>query len=122
MHTVEFIALEDKDSDLVVSFAFAPQAANSITLHRTPKYESLLPEEERGVVVAAGVFGTDDRELLVRIQINTKDSVASIISTKRTYELSLAQIEAEDLEDAVALLHRMNFDSRFVMMSDRADP
>ncbi len=115
MHTVEFIALEDEDQDFVISFALAPQAANSITLHRTPKYESLLPEEERGVVVAAGVFGTDERELLVRIQISSKDSVASIISTKKTYDLSLAHIEAEDLEDAVALLHRMNFDSRFVV-------
>ena len=115
MHTVEFITLEDEDPDLIVSFALAPQAASSITLLRTSKYESLLPEEERGVMVGAGVHGTDDRELLVKIQINTKDGVGSIVSTKRTYELSLARIEAEDLEATLALLHRMNFDSRFLV-------
>jgi hypothetical protein len=115
MHTVEFITLEDEDPDLIVSFALAPQAAHSITLIRTPKFESLLSEEDRGVAVGAGVHGTDDRELLVEIQINTKRGVGSIVSTKRTYELLLSRVEAEDLKATVALLHRMNFDSRFLI-------
>ena len=115
MHTVEFITLEDEDPDFVVSFALAPQAASSITLLRTPKYESLLPDEERGVVVAAGVHGTDERELLVSISFNMQDGLGAIVSTKRTYEFSLTRIPAEDVEASIALLRQMNFDSRFVV-------
>ena len=113
MHTVEFITTEDEDPDLVVSFALAPHATSSITLLRTPQYESLLPEEERGVVVAAGVHGTEERELLVSITIHA--GLGTIVSTMKTYELSLARIPAEDLEASIALLRQMNFDSRFVV-------
>jgi hypothetical protein len=115
MHAVEFITLEDEEPDLVLSFALAPQAASSITLLRTPKYESLLPDEERGVVVAAGVHGTGEREILVSIGINMQDGLSVIVSSKRTYELSLTQVPAEDLEASIALLRQMNFDSRFVV-------
>ena len=115
MHFVEFITLEDEDPDLVVSFALAPHATNSITLMRTPKYESLLPDKERGVVVAAGIHGTDDRELLVSISINIEDGLGAVVSSKKTYELSLTNIPTEDVEASVALLRKMNFDSRFVV-------
>ena len=115
MHSVEFITLEDEDPDLVVSFALAPQATSSITLMRTPKYESLLPDEERGVVVAAGIHGTDERELLVSISINMQEGLGAIVSSKKTYELSLTNIPTEDLEASVALLRQMNFDTRFVV-------
>src|SRR3970040_1213533 len=52
--TVSFITTEDSD-DLIVSFALAddePGEIVTLMLLRTPKYESLLPEDERGVSVS----------------------------------------------------------------------
>jgi hypothetical protein len=115
MHTVAFITVEDEEPDLVVSFALAPHAAHSITLLRTPKYESLLPDHERGAVVAAGVHGTEERELLVSISLNVQGRQGTIVSSHRTYELSLSEVPAEDLEGSISMLQRMNFDSRFVV-------
>jgi hypothetical protein len=51
---VSFITTEDSD-DLIVSFALEddePGEVVSLILLRTPKYESLLPENERGVSVS----------------------------------------------------------------------
>jgi hypothetical protein len=115
MHTIAFITVEDEEPDLVVSFALAPNAAHSITLLRTPKYESLLPGDERGAVVAAGVHGTEERELLVSISLNVQGRLGTIVSSHRTYELSLGEVPAEDLENSISMLRRMNFDSRFVL-------
>jgi hypothetical protein len=50
MLRVEFITTED-EADLIVSFAIAPAAERSLTLLRSPQYEHLLPEEERGITV-----------------------------------------------------------------------
>ena len=114
MHTVEFISVEDEDPDLIVSFALAPSAANSITLIRTPRYESILPEEDRGVSVAAGALGSGERELLVSITFNSSEKSAVIESSKRVYNLSLAHVQPDDILAAKSLLSRMNFDQRFV--------
>lgn len=115
MHIVDFISFEDEAPDIVVSFALAPQAANSITLLRTPDYEPLLPDNECGVVVAAGVHGTAERELLVSITINKAGAAASIVSSETTYTLSLVRVPPQDIDAAVELLQRMNFDCRFVL-------
>jgi hypothetical protein len=64
---VPFLTVEDGD-DLIVSFALGEHADTSLTLLRTLKYESLLPEEERGVSVGTGTSGSLERELLVSVQ------------------------------------------------------
>lgn len=115
MQTVEFITFDDEDPDLVLSFALAPQVASSITLQRTPRCESLLPDDERGVVIDADVYRTGGREFLVSVSIDMQNSLAVIVSTERIYKLSLARIPADDLAAAIALLRRMNFDSRFIV-------
>ena len=62
---VSFMTVED-DDDLVVSFGLGEGAATSLTLLRTPKYESLLPPDERGVTVGTGVNSSLRRETLFR--------------------------------------------------------
>ena len=55
---VAFITIEEGD-DLIVSFAIAdeePGEIVSLTLFRTPKYEFILPTDERGVSVSQRVF------------------------------------------------------------------
>ncbi|MCX5885853.1 MAG: hypothetical protein NT096_08095 [Proteobacteria bacterium] len=57
MKQASFIHTEDGD-DLIVSFVIAgddpigPEDVKSLTLIRTPKYEFLLSDDERGVTVS----------------------------------------------------------------------
>ena len=67
---VSFVTLQDGD-DLIVSFAIAdeePGEIISLILLRTPKYEALLPVDERGVSVSHESFPEDDdRDRLRRL-------------------------------------------------------
>ncbi len=107
---VPFLTVEDGD-DLIVSFPLDEHAQTSLTLLRTPKYESLLDDEERGVSVGTGDGGEGARELLVAVRWG-KDLV-EIKSTSRSFALDVASVESAEVEEAKAVLRRMNFDNRF---------
>lgn len=107
---VPFLCVEDGD-DLIVSFALGEHASTSLTLLRTPRFESLLPEEERGVSVDSGSDGSDERELLVAVQWDAE--VVALKSTRREYKLDIRAVEAEEIVEAKAVLTKMNFDKRF---------
>ena len=109
---IAFVSIEDEDPDLLVSFALEPHASRSITLMRTPRYEQILPEEERGVVVMSGSQDSP-RELLHSITITTEEVV--IQSQTRTRRLAASRLSADDKTEAVAMPKRMNFDNRFVI-------
>lgn len=93
-HKVQFITLEDKDKDLIVSFAIGSGGRDirSLTLLRTPVYEALLPEVDRGVRVSfvedelvGDESENDDGNFLVSIEIGESDVV--IESTIKEYKL-----------------------------------
>ena len=89
---VGFVTTEDGD-DLVVSFALEgdePGEVVSLILLRTPKYESLRPDEERGVSVSydADADAEDESEYLRRVRL--AEPVSTIESTRRRYELDLS--------------------------------
>jgi hypothetical protein len=67
METVAFISTENGD-DLIVSFAVIdpvdPTEIESLTLLRTPKYEHVLGDCERGVSVSFERYVEDAQELL----------------------------------------------------------
>lgn len=108
---VPFITVEDEDIDLVVSFGLGPNADNSLTLLRTPGYESILSEDERGVSVGASINSKSDRELLISIRwINDE---VQIVSTEHTYLLSISSVALEEISYAKAVIEKMNFDQRF---------
>jgi hypothetical protein len=69
---VSFITVQQGD-DLIVSFAIAdeePGEIVSLILLRTPKYEFILPADERGVSVSHESFPEDDdRDRLRRIRV-----------------------------------------------------
>lgn len=110
--TIAFVSIEDEEPDLLLSFALEPGGSRSITLLRTPPYEVVLPEEERGVAVMSGAHDVE-RELLVSIAISAE--LVSIESQVRTYRLSASSVSPEDIAEVVAMLRRMNFDNRFVI-------
>jgi hypothetical protein len=112
---VSFITIEDGD-DLIVSFALEadePGEVVSVTLLRTPKYESMLPDDERGVSVSHEIESDDDGEYLRRIRLATP--ITTIESTRKRYELDVSGVDRAELKAAGRILTQMNFDQRFVL-------
>lgn len=107
---VPFITVEDSD-DLIVSFGLGESAAHSLTLLRTPKFEPLLPEEERGVSVNDSSSTNPEREFLVSARWHS--SVATIESTRKSYSLDIAAVDPAEIKFAKKVLRKMNFDHRF---------
>lgn len=105
---VPFITVEDGD-DLIVSFALGPHAEESLTLLRTPKYEGLLPETERGVTVGTG-FGGPEKELLIRVSWGATS--VHLYTNLREYRLDVRAVEQEELRHGRAVLAKMNYDHR----------
>ena len=112
---VEFISCEHGD-DLIVSFAIRDEPLNSIvslTLVRTPKYEPLLPPEDRGVSAShENNLGADDDDRLeslhwegAEVRIETRDG--------HRYRLDASAVPPEDKRTAVKVLRAMHFDHAF---------
>jgi hypothetical protein len=105
---VSFITLE-RGEDLIVAYAIALDDAGeiaSLILQRTPKYEVLLPPEERGVAVSHELFPEDDREMLRRITVEV--SKVDIQTTVRTYLLDLSAVDPEESAEARKVLRQMH--------------
>lgn len=112
---VSFITTEDGD-DLIVSFAIEddePGEIVSLILLRTPKYESLLADDERGVSVSHEVDFDDEEQYLRRIRLAVP--FTTVESTRRAYELDVSRVDSSEIEAAARILTRMNFDHRFVL-------
>ncbi len=113
---VAFITIEEGD-DLIVSFAIAdeePGEIVSLTLLRTPKYEFILPTDERGVIVSHESFpDEEDGDRLQRIRV--APPVVTIETTRTRYELDVSRVDRDELRSAQRVFERMNFDERFVL-------
>jgi hypothetical protein len=111
-----FVTLQDGD-DLIVSFAIAdeePGEIISLILLRTPKYEALLPADERGVSVSHESFpDDDDRDRLRRLKMT--ESAVTIETTRTQYDLDVSDVERRDLVEAQRILKKMNFDRSFIL-------
>jgi len=114
MEIVSFISIEDDPPDLILSFAvWQPELDDirSLILIRTPEYEVFLDEDERGVKVSYEDWLNDEDEILEKIELG--DGYVRIITTDHQFELDLRKVEMEDIEQAKAILQRMNFDNCF---------
>src|SRR6266851_2894448 len=112
---VVFITAEEGD-DLIVSFAIADEPGEivSLILLRTPKYEFILPAEERGVSVSHESFPEEEeRDRLHRIRV--APPVVTIETTSTRYELDVSKVDRRELRSAQRVLKRMNFDESFVL-------
>ncbi|MEM4724201.1 MAG: hypothetical protein QXP01_04245 [Candidatus Hadarchaeum sp.] len=110
MRRVNFITTEQRD-DLIVSFAVAagdfPGEIVSLTLLRTPKYESILDPEERGVSVS-WEEDEDESELLLAVEY-CKDAMR-LKTTRREFDLDVSRVRKVELEGMRKILKKMNFD------------
>jgi hypothetical protein len=113
MESASLITTEDAD-DLIVSFAILLDElcdVKSLTLLRTPKYEFILDESERGVKVLSDDFPNEENELLKQVAI--EGDVVRVTSHYRTYTVSIKDVEAVEVQEAKKILKKMNFDKRF---------
>lgn len=119
METVAFISTENGD-DLIVSFAVIdpadPTGIESLILLRTPKYEHLLGDWERGVSVSFERYVEDDEELLEELHLDRKSAVVRLTTSLRTYELDLRKVDEREVQAMRKVLARMNYDRRIRLL------
>jgi len=113
MEKVQFIVCEEDGVDQIVSFALThgELGVRSLILLRTPKYEPMLDETERGVSVSLE-HATDD-EVLVLVRIGAKRITIETEVSK--YDLDVSRVDPAELPGMKALMERMNFDDRFTI-------
>jgi len=114
MELVSFISIEDDPPDLVLSFAiWQPEleAIRSLIFMRTPRYESILDETERGVKVSDEAWLDDIDDLLKVIEFH--NDFVRIITHHHQFELDLSKVDIKDIRKAKKFLKKMNFDNRF---------
>ena len=113
MKSVRFISCEDDEPDQIVSFAldYGEMDIKSLILMRTPPFESLLDETERGVSVSLEDGTGDANDLLefIRIDVNR----LHIETQASKYDLNISRVDPEEVSEMKALIERMNFDNRF---------
>jgi hypothetical protein len=114
MEKVLFMTNQDR-SDLIVSFAIEcpddPGHVKSLILLRTPKFEFILDDHERGVSVSHDDEPEVEDNLLRRLFVGPPMVV--IESTYNRYELDVSQVNREQVAEACAIIHKMNFDKSF---------
>lgn len=113
MERVDFITAESGD-DLIVAFAISqldPGEIRTLSLIRTPKYEFILDDSERGVSVSDEDHEEDDNDLLEEIEFRGDE--LRIVSRNTDYQLDCSRVDREELEDAKKILRAMNFDGGF---------
>ena len=116
---VPFITIDDAD-DLVVSFGLGEHSSTSLTLLRTPKYESLIPEEERGVSVRTEASSFSEPELLRSVRWS--GSEVEIQTSLRRYVLDVGSVDRAEMKEARVVLAKMNFDQCFAITDVQAPP
>jgi len=111
-----FITTEAGD-DLILSFAVQrpqdPSAIESLILMRTPKYEFIFEEHERGVKVSFERHDDDEDDFLQKIEYAEATAIVRIQTSSREYELDVRKVDADELKKMRKILKKMNYDQKF---------
>jgi hypothetical protein len=119
---VLFITTETGD-DLVIGYAIAladPGEVVSLILQRTPKFERLLPPEERCVSVSHEAFPDEEREFARRIVVRGRH--VDIETSVRTYLIDLSDVEPAEIAAADEVLRQMHRYGGFSLDVGSPDP
>ena len=117
MELVAFISCELDEPDMIVSFAVHPSEdsveVESLTLMRTPKYEIVLDEWERGASVSFEREEDEDDEivLLREVRYVAAEKIVTVVSDRHVYELDVRTVAPDELNEMCRVLRKMNFDS-----------
>ncbi len=118
METVAFIETELGD-DLIVAFAVEDPTdrteIQTLTLLHTPKFESLMPPEERGVSVSFDRYLDDDdrRDLLEAVRFLESEKAVHLETSLHWYDLDVRKVDAQELAEMRRVFRKMNRDGRF---------
>ncbi len=116
MERVSFITTETGD-DLILSFAVQlndhPTEIKSLTLLRTPKYEFIFDEDERGVSVSFEGMPDDGEDFLQKFEYSESEAIVRIRTNSRKYALDVRKVDAEEIKEMRELVIQMNYDKRF---------
>ena len=114
MDTVSFLTVETTDKDLILSFAVMdPDEAtdiDSLILMRTPVYEPLLDEWERGGSVSFERHDPEEDDFLGEVQWDEDTATIRLKTRLHTYRLDLSKIDGRSLSAMRKILKKMNFD------------
>ncbi len=116
MELVAFITCET-GTDLIVSFAVCgvedASQVESLTLMRTPKYEGLLYEGERGATVSFEREKKEDDEvvLLREVKYAADEKIVTVTSDRGVYELDVRKVDPKELKEMRRVLRKLNLDS-----------
>ena len=116
MKRANFIYIEDEGVDLILSFALEDEtlAVRSLILMRTPKFESLMPDKERGVRVSLEGQTTDEEDdMLIRAALSFEN--IEITTQSAIYTIDLSKVDDEALRCVYPFLQKMNFDKKFAI-------
>ena len=113
MELVRFINFSDDKTDQIVSFALAydEMEIRSLTLIRTPKFEAMLNESERGVSVSLEGETSSEGNSLMAIIIGANSVMIETHTSK--YDLDISRVDSMEVSAMKALFERMNFDDSF---------
>ncbi len=116
MDTVAFITTESGD-DLILSFAVQdledPSEIESLILLRTPKYEFIVEEAERGVHVSFERYPDEEDDYLKAVEYLEAESTVRLKTLAREYELDVRKVDANELKTMRQMLRKMNYDQKF---------
>ena len=119
MDRVSFIDSES-GTDLIIAFAVIDEHdtyhVESLTIIRTPKYELLLEEGERGASVSfRHEEDGDGRRRLLEVSHNADSGMICLACEGKNYELDISDVEKDEIERMNRLFKEMNFDSSIKM-------
>lgn len=116
MDTVTFITTESGD-DLILSFAVQdledPSEIESLILLRTPKYEFIVEEHERGVSVSFERYADEEDDYLKAVEYLEAERTVRLKTLAREYELNVRKVDAAELKQMRQILRKMNYDRKF---------
>ena len=82
----------------------------SLILLRTPMYENVLEESERGVTVS--LEDQEDDDLLQEVDFDRDAATIKLRTESRKYDLDLRKVDPVELEEMCSVFRKMNFDQK----------
>ncbi|MFQ6008953.1 MAG: hypothetical protein ACE5K8_08400 [Candidatus Zixiibacteriota bacterium] len=80
---------------------------------RTPKYEFILDDAERGVRVFDDDFDDEEDNYLEKIEVG-KD-IVRLVTRYRCYTIDVTNVDDAEIKQMKKILNKMNFDYRFIL-------
>lgn len=108
-----FISVEDESPDQVIAFSCAREVwdqENDVMLHRTPRYEPVLPPEERGCRMSIG-YDTDRSAMLEWVRV--EGDVIELKAGELHARCDCSRVDLTEWQDMLQLLRAMSADGAF---------